>query len=170
VYKRVMGEAFEILPAAVRKLHLLGGNGGASGTATVLRGRNLLAHLIGWIMRFPSAGEHALHVSFNERDGIEHWTRDFSGSRFTSHLSEKDGKLTERFGPLRFYFDLPSSAGGLEMTMRRWTAFGVPLPLTLAPKSQAKEWQDGNDFCFDVPITLPLIGLVVHYRGRLRQA
>ncbi len=168
LYKRVMGDKFDMLPPAVRKLHLLGGNDGASGTATVTRGGNPLARLVGWIMRFPSAGEHALHVSFTERDGTEHWTRDFSGSRFTSHLSEKDGKLTERFGPLRFYFELPSSVGGLEMVMRRWTAFGVPLPLALGPKSAAREWQDCDDFCFDVPIALPLIGLVVHYRGKLK--
>ncbi len=168
VYKRVMGDAFDILPAAVSKLHFLAGDGGASGSATVTRGRNPFARPIGWVMRFPPAGEHQLHVSFTEHDGVEHWTRDFSGSRFTSHLSAKGGKLAERFGPLKFYFDLPSSADGLEMVMRRWTAFGIPLPLTLAAKSQAREWQEGDDFCFDVPIALPLIGLVVHYRGRLR--
>jgi hypothetical protein len=169
VYKRVMGEAHAMLPEAVRKLHLLGGDGGASGTATVVRGDNPFARLVGGIMRFPPAGEHQLHVSFSENEGVEHWTRNFSGRRFSSHLGEKDGKLTERFGPLRFYFDLPSDTKGLEMVMRRWTAFGIRLPLALAPKSQAREWQEGDDFCFDVPIALPLIGLVVHYRGRLKQ-
>lgn len=169
VYKRVMGEAYDMLPQAVRKLHLLGGDGGASGTATVERGGNPFARLVGGIMRFPPAGTHQLHVSFTEHEGAEHWTRNFSGRRFSSHLAEKEGKLTERFGPLRFYFDLPSDADGLEMVMRRWTAFGITLPLALAPKSQAREWQEGEDFCFDVPISLPLIGLVVHYRGRLKQ-
>jgi Domain of unknown function (DUF4166)/Saccharopine dehydrogenase NADP binding domain len=168
VYKRVLGDKFDLLPVAVRKLHLLGGNGGASGKAMVTRGGNPFARLVSWIMRFPPAGEHGLHVSFTESDGIEHWTRDFSGDKFTSHLSEKDGKLTERFGPLRFYFDLPSSSDGLQMVMRRWTAFGIPLPLALAPKSDAREWQEGNDFCFDVSIALPLVGLVVHYRGKLK--
>jgi hypothetical protein len=41
--------------------------------------------------------------------------------------------------------------------------------LFLAPKSVAREWADGEDFWFDVPIALPLIGDVVHYRGRLRR-
>jgi NAD(P)-dependent dehydrogenase (short-subunit alcohol dehydrogenase family) len=168
VYKRAMGDAFDMLPTAVRKLHLLGGDGGASGSATVTRGSNPLARLIGWFMRFPPAGEHQLQVSFSERDGVEHWTRAFSGRRFASHLSERDGKLTERFGPLRFYFDLPSDTDGLQMVMRRWSAFGISLPLAFAPKSPAREWQDGDDFCFDVPISLPLIGLVVHYNGKLR--
>lgn len=169
VYKRVMGDAFDAMPAAVRKLHLLGGDGGASGVATVVKGENALARLVASIMRFPEAGEHRIHVSFTENNGVERWTRDFSGGRFNSYLSEKDGKLTESFGPLRFYFDLPSNAEGLEMVMRRWTAFGIKMPLALAPKSQAREWQEGGDFCFDVPIALPLIGLVVHYHGRLTQ-
>ncbi len=168
VYQRVMGSAFDQLPIAVRRLHQLIGDGGVYGSATVTRGTNLCARLVGWIMGFPPAGKHDLQVSFSERAGIERWTRDFSGRRFSSHLSEKGGKLTERFGPLHFSFDLPSSVHGLEMIMRRWAFMGIPLPLALAPKSVAREWQEGDDFCFDVPISLPLIGRVVHYQGRLR--
>lgn len=51
--------------------------------------------------------------------------------------------------------------------MQRWFVFGLPLPLWLAPKSEAREWADGDQFCFDVPIALPGIA-VVHYRGWLR--
>ena len=53
------------------------------------------------------------------------------------------------------------------MRMRRWTCLGVPLPMALAPRSRAREWQEGDRFRFDVPIALPFIGLVVHYRGWL---
>ncbi len=77
------------------------------------------------------------------------------------------GRLAERFGPLRFHFDLPSDGQGLTMRMRRWTCLGVPLPMALAPRSRAREWQEGNRFRFDVPIELPFIGLVVHYSGWL---
>jgi hypothetical protein len=56
------------------------------------------------------------------------------------------------------------------MLMRKWSIFGLPMPMALAPKSAAREWADDGDFCFDVPIALPLIGLVVHYKGRLRPA
>jgi len=41
------------------------------------------------------------------------------------------------------------------------------LPLGLAPRIQAREWQDGDRFRFEVSIRLPLIGLVVHYDGWL---
>ncbi len=66
-------------------------------------------------MRFPPAGSHPLHVSFVERDGVERWTRHFGDRSFSSHLSEQAGQLVERFGALRFVFDLPSDEHGLTM-------------------------------------------------------
>lgn len=169
LYRRVMGEAFDALPRPVREMHTVFGDAGASGTAMVERGRSPLARLVAAVMRFPPEGEHALHVAFEESDGIERWTRDFGGRRFSSELSQRGRSLTERFGPMRFYFDLPPDGLGLTMVMRRWSVFGIPMPLFLAPKSEAREWAEDEYFCFDVPIALPLIGKVVHYRGRLRR-
>jgi hypothetical protein len=121
-------------------------------------------------MRFPAAGSHPLHVSFAERDGVERWTRRFGDQAFTSELSECDGHLVERFGPLRFIFDLPSDARGLEMHLRKWSAYGIPLPLALAPRGVAREWEEQGRFRFDVPIALPLVGRIVHYTGWLETA
>jgi hypothetical protein len=168
LYRRVMGEPFERLPDAVRNLHDLIGDAGAAGEATVTRGAGLLARMIGDAMGFPPAGEHAVHVSFTERDGIERWTRDFSGQCFTSELSQKGTRLVERFGSLRFHFELVARADGLNMVLAHWTVLGLPLPLALAPCELATERADGEDFCFDVAAALPLIGEIVHYRGRLR--
>ncbi|MNW10811.1 hypothetical protein D3C71_2081110 [compost metagenome] len=75
--------------------------------------------------------------------------------------------LVERFGPMRFFFDLPADEAGLTMVMRKWSIFGVRMPLILAPRSEVREWAESDDFCFDVPIALPLIGDVIHYKGRL---
>ena len=167
LYARVMGAAFDRLPVAVRVMHQVLRDDGADGQATVIRGTNPLARMIATILRFPPAGRHRLHVAFAERDGIEQWTRDFGGYRFSSRLSERNGRLVERFGPLRFHFDLPGDDEGLRMDLRRWTVVGIPLPLALAPRTEAREWADGDRFRFDVPIALPLIGLVVHYAGWL---
>lgn len=173
LYVRVMGHRFAALPAPVRAMHSIFGDGAATGTATVTRGHNPLATLVARIMRFPKGGAHDLHVHFTERDGVERWTRAFSGQEFHSQLSaiNRKGKmqLVERFGPLRFRFDLPSDEDGLEMIMRGWSACGVPLPLSLAPRAAAHEWAEGAYFCFDVSIALPIIGPIVHYRGRLRR-
>lgn len=169
LYRRVIGPAYSDMPLPVREMHDLVGDAGASGRATVVRGKSLAARLIAAIMRFPPEGVHDLHVTFEERGGAESWTRDFAGHAFTSVLSQQDERLVERFGPMRFSFDLPVDADGLRMVMRGWSIFGIPMPLWLAPRSEAREWADGADFCFDVPIALPGIGVVVHYSGRLRR-
>ena len=167
LYARVMGNRFDVLPEAVGAMHRVCGDAGASGEAMVERGRNVVARLIAAVMGFPRAGTHPLHVSFVEHGGVERWTRTFGDQSFTSHLSEHKGRLVERFGPLRFQFDLPSDARGLEMRIVGWSCFGVPLPLALAPQSIAREWEEAGRFHFDVPIALPLVGAVVHYRGWL---
>jgi saccharopine dehydrogenase-like NADP-dependent oxidoreductase len=167
LYARVMGERYQALPEMVRRIHHVCGDSGASGEAIVTRGQNILARMIARLIGFPPEGPHALHVSFTERGGVERWTRSFGDRSFTSHLSEARGRLVERFGALRFAFALPSDANGLEMRMRGWSVFGLPLPLALAPQSCAREWQEDGRFRFDVPISLPLVGLIVHYSGWL---
>ena len=168
LYRRVLGERFSVLPPAVASLHSVLRDGGADGHAVVTRGRHPLARLVARTMRFPPAGEHPLHVAFEERGSVERWTRDFGGRRFTSRLSQRGEQLVERFGPLRFRFDLPADKRGLRMVMRGWSFAGLPMPLALAPRSDAKEWEEHGAFHFHVDIALPLIGPVVRYRGWLR--
>jgi len=167
LYMRVMGPRFAALGPVVARMHNVLRDGGAHGRATVACGGNVLTRIVASLMRFPGPGEHELHVSFEEHDGSETWTRDFSGKRFSSHLSQSGAYLVERFGPLRFRFDLLNDGNGLRMIMRGWSCAGLPLPLSLAPRSEAREWQEEDRFHFDVPIALPFVGPVVHYRGWL---
>ncbi|QUT05086.1 DUF4166 domain-containing protein [Sphingobium phenoxybenzoativorans] len=167
LYERVMGNRFAMLPPEVRAIHDVFRDGGATGEAEVTGAANPFAALIARIVGFPKPGRHRLHVHFRELDGYESWTRDFSGRRFQSHLSQRGRWLVERFGPFRFAFDLPSDAEGLTMIMERWWVGPLPLPKWLAPSSTAREWSEGGHFHFDVPIALPLIGRLVHYRGWL---
>lgn len=167
LYRRVMGERFQSLPATVRRIHSVLRDDGASGEAKVTGAANALGAVVARIMRFPPPGQYQLHVIFAERDGVERWTRAFGPHTFASTLSEEAGSLIERFGPLRFKFDLPSTERGLEMRMTSWSAWRVPLPLFLAPRSRAREWEEDDRFCFEVPIALPLVGKIVHYRGWL---
>lgn len=169
LYERVLGPAFAAMPEAVRAMHGVLRDDGASGRGTVTRGKSLAARIVAAVFGFPAEGEHALHVSFSERDGIEGWTRDFSGSHFTSELSQDGEYLVERFGPLRFGFHLAADGEGLTMHLKRWWLGPIALPLALAPRSLAREWEADGRFQFDVPIALPLIGTVVHYRGWLQR-
>ncbi len=167
LYARIMGEAFDRLPPAVRWLHDFCRDSGAAGEGRVERGRGLLARALAAAMRFPPQGIWPLHVAFAEQDGVERWTRDFGGHRFSSALSAKGGRIVERFGPLRFAFDLPSGPEGLEMKLRGWSAFGVKLPLALAPRIAAREWQEEGRFRFEVAASLPVAGEIVRYSGWL---
>nr|WP_246704121.1 SDR family oxidoreductase [Rhizobium sp. P38BS-XIX] len=169
LYQRVMGADFAELSAPVRTMHEVFGDGGAAGEALVSRGISLPARLVAGLFRFPTAGHHPLHVSFEENNGIERWTRDFSGQLFSSHLSKERGHLVERFGPFRFSFDLTPRGNGLSMEIRKWSLFGLRLPLPLAPRSTAYEWSEDGRFHFDVSIGLLFVGLIVHYRGWLGQ-
>jgi hypothetical protein len=167
LYRRVMGPAFDALPSPVRRMHEPTGDLPAEGEALVTGPGNAFGRFVARLVGFPPAGTHLLKVAMVERRGTETWTRDFGGRRFSSRLSRQGGYLVESFGPLSFRFELPGGPDGLTMVMRGWSAFGVPLPLALAPRSEAREWAEGGRFRFDVPISLPLLGRLVHYRGWL---
>ncbi len=167
LFARVMGKRFAQLPPEVGAMHDVWRDSGAGGEADVTGASGLLARLVARLIGFPPPGHHSLHVHFQERDGREIWTRDFGGRRFASRLSQKGSWLIERFGPLRFAFDLPSDTHGLTMVMRRWWIGPLRMPLALAPRSEAREWEQDGRFHFDVPIALPVIGRLVHYKGWL---
>ena len=166
LYLRAMGTRFARLPEQVRAMHALCGDAGAEGEGAVRRGRGL-AWLVGRGMGFPPSGSYPLRVAFAASGGKERWTRDFGGHAFSSELSQAGQGVAERFGPLRFAFDLPSDGKGLRMVLRRWSAFGVPMPRLLGPRIIAREWQEDGRFRFEVGVALPLLGEVVHYTGWL---
>jgi hypothetical protein len=167
LYARVMGERFAALPPTVKAIHDIQADVGAAGEGRVARGGSPVARMIGAIVRFPPSGAYPLHVAFAERGGRERWTRDFGGHVFSSELSQGRGLAIERFGPMRFGFELAATADGLAMHLRRWSLLGVRLPLFLAPRIAAREWQEGGRFRFDVRLRFPLAGEIVHYSGWL---
>ena len=167
LYRRAMGERFDHLPPLVRLIHEVGGDAGAAGRGTVAWGGSRVAALICRLMRFPPPGEHELHVAFAQRNGGERWTRDFGGHQFSSVLQQSDCGVSERFGPIRFHFELPSDAEGLRMVLRRWSLFGVPLPPAVAPRIEAREREEADRFLFHVDVAMPLVGRVIRYSGWL---
>ncbi len=168
LFARIMGPRFALLPPSVRHLHSGAGVSTAVGTAQVVRGRNPLARLVARLFGFPPTGTHRLRVTFAADTSGERWIRDFGGDCFTSHLSQAGDSLVERFGPYRFRFDLVSDDGGLSMRMTGWSLAHMALPMRLAPRSLAREWQQDGAFHFAVALALPLVGDVVRYTGWLR--
>ena len=75
--------------------------------------------------------------------------------------------MEESFGPITVALALVATPGRLSLVVRRWTFFGLPLPLVLAPTGDTYESVDNGRFRFHVEIRAPLIGLLARYRGYL---
>ena len=174
LYKRMLGEAWNMLPAPLAELHnVQSQEQKAEGIAHVEAGNNVFARLLAAFYGFPVTGKQVpLKVSFHRRDGGELWTRDFAGKKFSTVQSEGSGYtdklLAERFGPVTFWMALVLKEGELHSVTRRWSVFGIPLPLAFAPQASVYEYADGDDFCFHVEVKHWLLGLIVQYEGRLQ--
>lgn len=175
LYKRLLGNAWELLPEAARALHDGTASSHAEGCADVERGAHPLARTVAWIFGFPPAGTNVpLSVTF-ERGGMgETWVRRFGRHSFRSAQAEGSGRwqrlLVERFGPVSFGVALVVDGERLHFVVRRWALLGLPLPLRLAPVSRAWEGESGGCFRFDIDLSHPLFGRIVRYRGWLRTA
>jgi hypothetical protein len=172
LYRRLLGEAWDRLPEPLRVLHDLDADLTAGGYASVERGKSPLARLAAWIIGFPPAGEDVpVSVSFRVQGGKEHWHRTFAGRRFASTQEAGrgrfDGLLLERFGPLAAGMALVLEDGRMRLVVRRWSVFGIPMPLALAPRGDSYEFAADGRFNFHVEIRHPLAGLIVAYRGWL---
>ena len=172
LYARVLGSAWDGLPTAIRNLHDIDGAASVQGRASVERGRSALARLAALIMGFPKAvADTPVSVRFESSGGTETWTRRFGDESFSScqfaGRGRSAGLLCERFGPLTFAMALVSKNGRLSLVLRRWSVFGIPLPMWLCPRSDAYEETESGRFRFHVRIGHPFVGLIVQYKGWL---
>jgi hypothetical protein len=172
LYRRVLGSACDEMPESWRALHNVHSRLVVEGVAQIDRGGGLLARLVAAVMRFPPAGKDApLTVTFDVENGRERWTRNFAGRSFFSTQEQGRGRyerlLVERFGPLAFAMALVVEDRRMRLVLRRWSCFGIPMPLALAPRSDAYEFEENGRFNFHVAISHPLTGLIVRYRGWL---
>jgi hypothetical protein len=172
LYKRILGAAWDDLPIEIRNMHEVCGATSAEGRASVERGNSLLARLAAFIMRFPkAAADTPVRVKFEVSDQIETWTRKFGNDAFSSQQFAGRGRssrlLCERFGPLTFAMALVAESGRLSLVLRRWSAFGMSLPMWLCPRSNSFEIAESGRFRFHVEIGHPFCGLIVRYKGWL---
>ncbi|WP_159804336.1 SDR family oxidoreductase [Litoreibacter roseus] len=168
-------ETFQDLPDALRDFHGQTGDPVWSGTAQIEGGKWVLPKLLSRFFGFPATGVNipvTVQVDRSiEEDGLprERWTRNFDGTILTSALTRaRDGVFTEKFA--LFTFDVPVSAGSgtVKMPVSGFCLGRLRLPRVLAPRSNTVEYQDTEGrFCFDVRLTLPLVGLLAHYKGWL---
>lgn len=175
LYRRILGPAFDTLPVRLRELHGTSMARRWTGTAEVERGRGPLARFVAAVVGFPRAGPSVpVAVTFTPEKDAERWTRDFGGKRFSSLQSQgakrDEHLLVERFGPAKFALALVVEQDRLLLIPRRWSFLSVPMPRSLLPRGVSFETEENGAFCFDVEISMPLIGRIVAYRGTLQVA
>lgn len=171
----MLGSAYDALPAQVQALHDTPGQHRWSGTAQVRRGTGRVSRLVAAVIGFPKAGADVpVTVTFSPDHGIERWTRDFGGRRFTSWQRRGAGRnealLVERFGVIEVALALLVEGDRLLLVPRRWSLLGVPLPKALLPRGTTFETDVDGRFVFNVEIAAPGVGLIVAYRGSLQPA
>jgi Domain of unknown function (DUF4166)/Saccharopine dehydrogenase NADP binding domain len=173
--RRVLGTSFDELPQAVQDVHEVADRLLLAGRASVEGAPSLAGRLAARMFGFPPAAPDVPVSVEMRRDGDgEIWTRSFGDTRFRSRLTPnkgQSGRVLERFGLLTFALELTTGPQGLDYAITSgWLGF-IPLPSFLVPRSFAKERVDTvGHFTFDVPIALPGVGLLVHYRGWLAPA
>lgn len=170
LYRRILGDAYDRLAAVVRAVHDAPAT--VQGMATVERGSNPLAGLIADLFGFPKAGRVPVRVDFERTsDGREIWRRTFGTRAFQSVQHEgkgrSEGLILETFGPVTVGLAVLVRDGRLELVVRRWSVFGVPLPKRWGPLGPAYEADDDGTFAFTVTIAHPWLGVLVSYRGHL---
>lgn len=169
LYPRLFGDAWNSLPLPIIKMHQCEK---AEGVANFELGKNLLAKLAANLFGFPKPGQNLpVQVSFQPKNGGEVWKRTFAGRSFHSFQSEGYGLserlLSERFGIFNFDFALVRESEKISLIIRRWKAFGITLPLILAPRMTVFESVIDGRFYFHVEASHSIVGLIMSYQGWL---
>jgi hypothetical protein len=174
LFRRLLGDAYDALPPAIQQAHQVHGVLVLEGKADTISSDNFLGALIARLFRLPRSGSNLpVRVEMrSEDDGSETWTRIYPGVTMRSNLRNADSstqQLDEVFGPLSIRLQWKARERDLQLRTISARLFGRPLPDFLRPRSHARETVDvDGHFHFDVPIALPLIGTIVHYKGSLK--
>ena len=173
--ERWFAEGFKQLHPRLRALHREGGE--LEGQVRIEHGRGLAGHLgrrIARRMGVPADRDTArLRVRIGSDDVALNWHRVFDEtqempSAFRPVGRWPDGHWLESVGPLRLALRVQTQDGGWRWCPRAAWWHGVRVPLWLLPRVDAGKHVDaGEGYVFDVRVTLPLLGLMFAYSGRL---
>jgi hypothetical protein len=170
--RRLLSEAYGRLSPPLHAVHNVQSRSELAGIADVKRGRGLLARLICAVVGFPARGTQVpVTVTMIRNGDGEVWERRFGNAKFQSlqflGTGDDEGLLVERFGPMSFAMAEVVENGSLRLVQRSWRFLGLRMPRFLRPTGTAREHDADGRFNFEVEIRLPLVGLVVAYRGWL---
>jgi hypothetical protein len=168
LFELLIGPDYLSLPAPVRKVHDDCIQKIFSGTCRVERGSGLIAKMLASVLSLPSTGGNvSIKVRIERNKSTEIWTREFAGQPMRSILGEHNGCLEEVLGPVRFRFILRATEQQIVWEVSEVKVLGIPLPTAWFAAVGAREWAEAGKYRFDVRAELPVVGLLVSYRGFL---
>lgn len=170
LFRRLLGHDIDQLPPLLRQAHDADDMQRWAGIAVVTRSANPIAKLLCRMMRLPSPGKDVpVTVLFERQSGAERWSRTFAGRRYRSSLAAGNGLMIERMGPATNIFHMSVVAGELHLDLVGFRFLGIPFPDWARPHCHARERQEAGHYVFDVPVSLPWLGHVIRYTGRMER-
>lgn len=175
LFRRLLGPTMDLLPDAVRHTHDGQGRLELLGLAQINVMPGLLPSLICALMGLPRPGRNVpVTVIFDRTPMVEHWHRRFGNrvyaSKLTAGTGAETGLLVERMGVITNVFRIEATTDALHLTVVQCCFLGMPMPGWLAPRCAVAERAENGNFTFDIPIDLPWLGRLIHYRGELAGA
>jgi hypothetical protein len=164
-----MADSFDNLPETLRRIH--------DGQPKALLGRCVVERGNHWLVKWlapmaslpPSSSDTVLSVNILVAEQGETWIRTFGTHRMESRLWAQGALLAEQLGATTLVFNLLAVHGRIEWRVVGARFLGVPLPLSWFAGASATEAIIGDRYTFEVCATLPLVGLLVRYRGWLAE-
>lgn len=173
LFEIALGADWERLPAVTRHIHEARPVTVLEGRAEVEGARTRTGRFLARLFSLPEqAGDVAVRTVISSDGVTERYERHYPTRTMVSVMAAADaarGTITEVMGPLRFTLRVSGSEQGIDLAPLSVSWRSVPLPLWLLPRIVATERAsaDGRHL-FDVRVSLPPFGLLVHYRGWLR--
>lgn len=169
MFPRLLGPAFEALPAEVQAAHA-GDRALRFAGRSVARGSGGPAAFVRVVLGLPGRGHHAAAVEIAPTGDGERWTRRFGATRFRTRLrpvADDPGAFEETAGPITFRFRAEPCAGGFRWGFDGWRLGPFPLPRALAPRIRARTFARDGAYRFSVLAAHPWAGVLFAYAGRL---
>jgi hypothetical protein len=144
----------------------------AVGWLDVERGSSPVNRCLGALLRLPRAGAHQhLRVRIDSTGGLERWQRRIGGRRLDSRQRRVGDVLIEYAGPAELRMRMEVTDDRITLTpiggALRIGRLRIPLPDFIAPHAAAVATGTGQGIDLDVRIWVPLIGLLIAYRGHV---
>jgi hypothetical protein len=172
-FELLLGSELERLPAPVQRVHSLRAPLATGGRAEITAADGVLARFVCWFAGLPRPGRNVdVTVVFApSNEGGEHWDRKFADRRYASTMQlgtgRDQGLLIEHFGPFDLRFRLHVVPAALSWSLIGWRLLRIPLPRWSVPEIDCVESADADRYTFDIDVTFPVIGWLMHYRGWL---